>query len=212
MSRHGSEHGTILHVLAVLILVAVTIVAGVAVVAMGRGGEMAKFTADVRPLDADIETAADVALLRPPAAMWGYDKRATDEALNAVAQTVTDRDIEIAALRQQLADLQVPRPGGLARSSAAGRPDAAGPPRTAGQAQAGAASQGQSQTPGQAQLAAAGQGQLQAPGPGQPAAPGQAHPGTGQTPPAGEDGSGTWSAWERSKSRPADEVQQEESG
>lgn len=120
--------------LAVLIVVAVAIVAAVAVVAMGRGGEMAKFIPDVRPLDADIETAADVALLRPPAAMWGYDKRATDEALNAVAQTVTDRDIEIAALRRQLDELEAARPGAQApESRPAGQPGIPDQPASPGQ-------------------------------------------------------------------------------
>jgi len=42
---------------------------------------------------------------RPPAALWGYDMRSTDEALNMVARTVTDRDVEIAILRRQIADL-----------------------------------------------------------------------------------------------------------
>lgn len=119
---------------------AVAIVAAVAVVAMGRGGEMAKFIPDVRPLDADIETAADVALLRPPAAMWGYDKRATDEALNAVAQTVTDRDIEIVALRRQLDDLEAARPVVQAPGSrAAGQPDV--PDQTASPGQTASPSQ-----------------------------------------------------------------------
>jgi hypothetical protein len=67
---------------------------------------MAEFSADVRPLDADIVTAADVALLRPPVALWGYDRRSTDEALNLVARTVTERDVEIATLRRQIADMQ----------------------------------------------------------------------------------------------------------
>lgn len=75
-------------------------------VAIGRGGELARAPADIRPLDLHIVTAADVALLRPPAALWGYDMRATDEALNMVARTVTERDVEIATLRRQLADLQ----------------------------------------------------------------------------------------------------------
>jgi len=90
----------------VLIVAAVAILGGVIVVAMGRGGELAPSGADVRPLDTDIVTAADVALLRPPAALWGYDMRATDEALNRVARTVTERDVEIADLRRQLADMQ----------------------------------------------------------------------------------------------------------
>ena len=184
---------------------AVAIVAGVAVVAMGRGGEMAKFTADVRPLDADIETAADVALLRPPAAMWGYDKRATDEALNAVAQTVTDRDVEIATLRQQLADLQIPRPGRLAQSAGAGQPDVPGPPGNASQRQSGTPSQPQ---PGIASHPPSGT-------PGQSGTPSQVQSGTpSPAPPADGDGSGIWSAWERGDptGRPADEGQQEESG
>jgi hypothetical protein len=90
----------------VLLIVAVAILCGVVVVAMGRGGELARQTADVRPLDGEIITAADVALLRPPAALWGYDMRSTDEALNMVARTVTERDVEIAILRRQIADLE----------------------------------------------------------------------------------------------------------
>jgi hypothetical protein len=90
----------------VLLLAAAVIGVGVVVVAVGRGGEMAEFSADVRPLDTDIATAADVALLRPPLALWGYDKRSTDEALNLVARTVTERDVEIATLRRQIADMQ----------------------------------------------------------------------------------------------------------
>ncbi len=92
--------------LVVLLIVAVAILCGVVVVAMGRGGELARPAADVRPLDGDIVTAADVALLRPPAAVWGYDMRATDEALNMVARTVTERDVEIAILRRQIAELE----------------------------------------------------------------------------------------------------------
>ncbi len=43
----------------VLLMAAAVILVGVIVVAMGRGGEMAEFTADVRPVDTDIETATD---------------------------------------------------------------------------------------------------------------------------------------------------------
>jgi hypothetical protein len=90
----------------VLLIVALAILCGVVVVAMGRGGELARQSADVRPLDGEIITAADVALLRPPAALWGYDMRSTDDALNMVARTVTERDVEIAILRRQIADLE----------------------------------------------------------------------------------------------------------
>jgi hypothetical protein len=93
-------------VLVVLLIVAVAILCGIVVVAMGRGGELARAAPDVRPLDGDIVTAADVALLRPPAALWGYDMRSTDEALNMVARTVTERDVEIAILRRQIAELE----------------------------------------------------------------------------------------------------------
>jgi hypothetical protein len=93
-------------VLVVLIVAAAVILGGVIAVALGRGGEMTEFSPDVRPLDTDIATAADVALLRPPVALWGYDKRSTDEALNLVARTVTERDVEITRLRRQIADLQ----------------------------------------------------------------------------------------------------------
>jgi hypothetical protein len=90
----------------VLLAAAAAILCGVVVVAMGRGGELALIAPDRSPLDPEIMTAADVALLRPPAALWGYDREATHAVLNMVAQTVTERDVEIATLRQQLADLQ----------------------------------------------------------------------------------------------------------
>jgi hypothetical protein len=137
-------------VVVVLVVAAVVILIGTVVVAMGNGGEMARFPADVRPLDADIETASDVALLRPPAAMWGYDKRATDEALNAVAEQVTQRDVEIAVLRQQIADLRAPAPRGPARRGPAPRGSA---PRGPVPGPPGAPSQDQRQgggLPGQA--------------------------------------------------------------
>jgi hypothetical protein len=90
----------------VLLAAAAAILCGVVVVAMGRGGELVLFAPDLRPLDPEIVTAADVALLRPPAALWGYDRQATHVVLNMVARTVTERDVEIATLRRQLADLQ----------------------------------------------------------------------------------------------------------
>ena len=60
----------------VLLAAAAAILCGVVVVAMGRGGEMAvPPSATCRPTLGDLVTAADVALLRPPAALWGYDMR-----------------------------------------------------------------------------------------------------------------------------------------
>lgn len=125
--------------LVVLLVAAAVILVGMIVVAIGRGGEMAEFTADVRPVDADIETAADVALLRPPVALWGYDKRSTDEALNLVARTVTERDVEIATLRRQIADIQSGRekpspapPGGVVSPGAITPPGATRGPGASG--------------------------------------------------------------------------------
>ncbi len=125
----------------VLLVAAAVILVGMIVVGMGRGGEMAEFGPDVRPVDADIETAADVALLRPPGALWGYDKRSTDEALNLVARTVTERDVEIATLRRQIADMQAERaargqqfgapPGAATWPGEATRPGEARPPGVA---------------------------------------------------------------------------------
>ena len=114
--------------LVVLLMAAAVILVGMIVVAIGRGGEMAEFTADVRPVDTDIETAADVALLRPPVALWGYDRRSTDEALNLVARTVTERDVEIATLRRRIADMQSARePGAAAQPGQAGPGSPASP-------------------------------------------------------------------------------------
>ena len=107
-----------MHTVAVLLLLAgAVILAGVVAVAMGHGGEMAEFPSDyVPPTLGDLLTAADVAMLRPPAALWGYNTQVTDEALSRIAQIVTERDVEIAVLRQQLSDL---RTGGTPPVSAA---------------------------------------------------------------------------------------------
>ena len=87
-----------------LLLAAAVILAGVVSVAMGHGGEMAEFAMDYLP--PDLETAADVVLVRPPSALWGYNVQVTDEALSQMAQVITERDVEIAVLRQQLAELR----------------------------------------------------------------------------------------------------------
>jgi hypothetical protein len=99
-----------------LILVSVVILVGVVSVAMGHGGEMAEFASDYPPFDVgDLMTAADVALLRPPSALWGYNVQATDEALGRIARVVTERDVEIADLRRRLAESRIdPAPAGTA--------------------------------------------------------------------------------------------------
>ena len=100
----SAGRGTIRTVPILLLLAAAVILAGVVSVAMGHGGEMAEFAMDYLP--PDLETAADVVLVRPPSALWGYNVQVTDEALNRVAQVITERDVEIAVLRQQLAELR----------------------------------------------------------------------------------------------------------
>jgi hypothetical protein len=111
-----------MHTVSVLLLLAgAVILAGVVAVAMGHGGEMAEFPSDyIPPTLGDLLTAADVAMLRPPSALWGYNTQVTDEALSRIAQIVTERDVEIAVLRQQLAELRS-GPGG-ARPASASRP------------------------------------------------------------------------------------------
>ena len=89
-----------------MLVAAVVILAGVVVVASGRGGEIAPEYPDYPPIDLGPVTAADVALLRPPSAAWGYNMRVTDEALETIARAVTERDIKIAELQQQLDDLR----------------------------------------------------------------------------------------------------------
>jgi hypothetical protein len=93
-------------VLLVLLLAAAAIVAGVIALALGRGGELAHFPSDAAPWECQIATAADVAQLRPPAALFGYSVRATSQALSQIAEAVTERDSEIESLRRRLAELQ----------------------------------------------------------------------------------------------------------
>ena len=88
----------------VLFLIAIVVVlVGIFFAATGRGGEMAYEPADHAPLDLGPVSAADIALLRPPTAMWGYNMQVTDEALDQIARAVRERDITIAYLQEQLA-------------------------------------------------------------------------------------------------------------
>jgi hypothetical protein len=116
----------------VILLAALAVLAGIVVVASGRGGEMAYEHPDYPPLDLGPVTAADVALLRPPSAAWGYNMRVTDEALAQIARAMSERDVRISALEQRVSDLHEELSRGLptrprARHRAAGgeqtRPD-----------------------------------------------------------------------------------------
>jgi hypothetical protein len=91
-------------VLVAIILVAVVILGGIAVVAMGFGGELALSSHDELSYPY-FQTAKDVAAYRPPAALLGYDARATEHALRLAGEAIADRDAEIAALVARLDDL-----------------------------------------------------------------------------------------------------------
>jgi len=119
MAPAVAARGTMHTVSVLLLLAGAVILAGVVAVAMGHGGDMAEFPSDyVPPTLGDLLTATDVAMLRPPAALWGYNTQVTDEALSRIAQIVTERDVEIAVLRQQLADARSgPRAAGSAGSA-----------------------------------------------------------------------------------------------
>ena len=111
-----------------MILVAVVILVGVFFAATGRGGELARERGDYAPLDLGPVSATDVALLRPPTAMWGYDMQATDEALERIAQAVRDRDVTIAFLQQRLADLSAEDAPILPPAEPSGRAQPGDPP------------------------------------------------------------------------------------
>ena len=85
-----------------MILVAVAILVGVYVAATGRGGELAYEQADHAPLDLGPVSATDVAMLRPPTALWGYNMQVTDEALERIAGALRERDLTIAYLQHRL--------------------------------------------------------------------------------------------------------------
>ena len=106
LHEHPAGHGTIYSVAIVIVLAAAVILGGVVVVAMGRGGELAR----ERPADpamTDLRTWADVASYRPPAALLGYHAGATEYALAQVARAIAERDAEIDRLRRRLAAVQL---------------------------------------------------------------------------------------------------------
>jgi len=101
----AAGHGTIHNVLVVILIAAVVILVGIVFVATGRGGELSRERTDYSPLDLGPASATDIALLRPPTALWGYDMQATDEAMAQIAESVRERDVRIVALEQLVTDL-----------------------------------------------------------------------------------------------------------
>ena len=92
---------------ALIVIAAIVILAGVVVVAMGRGGELAR-DRPAEPAVSDFRTWYDVAAYRPPAALLGYDAAATEHALAEIARAMAERDAEINVLRSRLAAAELP--------------------------------------------------------------------------------------------------------
>lgn len=95
----------------VLLLAAVAVLGGVALAALGRAEPMTEFPSDVPPLDLGEVRAEDVTALHPPMSLWGFNVRATEDALRVIARSINLRDVEIAALRGELAQLREDLPG-----------------------------------------------------------------------------------------------------
>jgi hypothetical protein len=89
----------------VLVIAIIVVLAVVVYMARGGGGELSAERNDYVPLDLGPVSATDVALLRPPTGLWGYNMQATDEALERVAESIRERDVRIVALEQLVTDL-----------------------------------------------------------------------------------------------------------
>jgi hypothetical protein len=109
----------------VIILVALVILGGVVVVAMGRGGELSREWPEL-PARSDFRTWSDVASYRPPPALLGYHAGATEHALSLIARTIAERDAEIDWLRQRLAEVIRPESGPIVDSTVTHGPVAHG--------------------------------------------------------------------------------------
>jgi hypothetical protein len=86
-----------------MVIAVLAVLVAIFFAATGRGGELSREHVDYAPLELGSVSAADIALLRPPTALWGYNVDVTDEALDRIARAVRDRDLTIAYLQQQLA-------------------------------------------------------------------------------------------------------------
>ena len=86
-------------------VIVVAVVAGAVLVARGRGGELSVERNDYLELELGPVSATDIALLRPPMGLWGYNMQATDEAMDRIAASIRDRDVRIVALEQLVTDL-----------------------------------------------------------------------------------------------------------
>jgi hypothetical protein len=93
----------------VIALAALAILAGVVVLAMGKGGELSEPHPDYPPplLPTDRRLVGmDAALLKLPRGLWGYQVDCADEALRMFAHALSERDRRVADLEQQVAELR----------------------------------------------------------------------------------------------------------
>jgi hypothetical protein len=89
----------------VMVIAIIVVVVAVVFLVMGRGGELSAERGDYAPIDLGPVSATDVALLRPPMGLWGYNMQATDDALDRIAESIKERDVRIVALEQLVTDL-----------------------------------------------------------------------------------------------------------
>jgi hypothetical protein len=92
----------------VLLVVAILILAGVVAAAMGRGGELTLFYRDLPEQRFLLRSAADVAMLRLPTRLFGYQEQATSGALRAITDLLARQEAEIASLRDEVWRLSAP--------------------------------------------------------------------------------------------------------
>lgn len=100
-------------IIALIALAAVAVLAGVAFVVMGKGGELARFEADHPPLDLPADrplSGFDVSRVLLPLSLWGYHVRAVDDVLRRVVGALSERDARIADLERRLAEAGRPVP------------------------------------------------------------------------------------------------------
>ncbi|GAA4944324.1 hypothetical protein GCM10023224_29100 [Streptomonospora halophila] len=111
-------------IISVLIaLAAVAVLAGVAFVVMGKGGELARFEADHPPLDLPADrplSGSDVSRVLLPLSLWGYHVRAVDDVLRRVVGALSERDARIADLERRLQETGRPAPDTAAPETAPG--------------------------------------------------------------------------------------------
>jgi hypothetical protein len=97
-----------------MLTAAVAILAGVVAVVMGRGGEITLFARDLPAARFRLRTPSDVAMLRLPTGLFGFQEHATREALHEIASMLADRDAEIARLLLDVRQLETRTTSGFA--------------------------------------------------------------------------------------------------